>query len=107
MNSGGEKVFVEEVECVLASHPAVADVIVTGRPSRRWGHEAVAIVALNQGATADATELITHAASAIARYKLPKEVVFRSHIKRSPAGKPDYRWAREQALQSSAATKAP
>lgn len=98
INSGGEKVFVEEVETALLSHPAVADVVVSGRPSERWGQEVVAIVAIVDGAEADADELIEHASGAIARYKLPKAVVFRPSIVRSPAGKADYRWAREQAI---------
>jgi len=102
VNSGGEKIFVEEVETALLSHPAVADVVVSGRPSERWGQEVVAIVALLDGASADAQELIEHASNSIARYKLPKAVVFRPVIERSPAGKADYRWAREQAISGSA-----
>lgn len=102
INSGGEKIFAEEVESAIASHPAVRDVVVTGRPSERWGQEVVAVVALSEDALADNTiaadELIRHAESSIARYKLPKAVVFRPVIERSPAGKADYRWAREQAL---------
>ncbi len=98
INSGGEKIFAEEVEMALASHPAVADVVVAGRPSERWGQEVVAVVALTEGAGAEASELIAHAAESIARYKLPKAIVFRPVIVRSPAGKADYRWAREQAL---------
>ena len=54
INSGGEKIFVEEVETAIASHPAVADVVVTGRPSERWGQEVVAVVALADGASAEA-----------------------------------------------------
>lgn len=102
INSGGEKIFVEEVETALLSHPGVADVVVSGRPSERWGQEVVAIVALVDGASADAQELIDHASNSIARYKLPKAVVFRPVIERSPAGKADYRWAREQAISGSA-----
>ena len=98
INSGGEKIFVEEVETALASHPAVADVVVTGRPSERWGQEVVAVVALAEGVDADADELVAHAAKTLARYKLPKAIVFRNVIERSPSGKADYRWAREQAL---------
>ena len=97
INSGGEKIFAEEVESAIAAHPAVADVVVAGRPSDRWGQEVVAVVALVEGACAEAQEIIDHAAAAIARYKLPKAVVFRPVIERSPAGKADYRWAREQA----------
>jgi len=99
INSGGEKIFVEEVETAIASHPAVADVVVTGRPSERWGQEVVAVVALADAARADAEELIIHAGKSLARYKLPKAVVFRAVIERSPSGKADYRWAREQAVQ--------
>lgn len=98
INSGGEKIFVEEVETAIASHPAVADVVVAGRPSERWGQEVVAVVALADGAHADADELVTHAAQSLARYKLPKAIVFRPVIERSPSGKADYRWAREQAV---------
>ena len=98
INSGGEKIFAEEVETAIASHPAVADVVVAGRPSERWGQEVVAVVALADGARADAEELVAHAATSLARYKLPKAVVFRAAVERSPSGKADYRWAREQAV---------
>jgi acyl-CoA synthetase (AMP-forming)/AMP-acid ligase II len=98
INSGGEKIFAEEVETAIASHPAVADVVVTGRPSERWGQEVVAVVALADHARADAADLIAHAGKSLARYKLPKAIVFRAAIERSPAGKADYRWAREQAV---------
>jgi acyl-CoA synthetase (AMP-forming)/AMP-acid ligase II len=73
--------------------------VVAGRPSERWGQEVVAVVALAQGAAATAAELIEHASGSLARYKLPKAIVFRTAIVRSPAGKADYRWAREQAEQ--------
>lgn len=102
INSGGEKIFAEEVETALLSHPAVADVVVAGRPSERWGQEVVAVISLAEGADADAQDLIEHAANSIARYKLPKAVVFRPAIERSPAGKADYRWAREQAISGGA-----
>lgn len=98
INSGGEKIFVEEVETAIASHPAVADVVVTGRPSERWGQEVVAVVSLAPGASAEGQDLVAHAAESLARYKLPKAIVFRAAIERSPSGKADYRWAREQAI---------
>jgi acyl-CoA synthetase (AMP-forming)/AMP-acid ligase II len=98
INSGGEKIFVEEVETAIASHPAVADVVVAGRPSDRWGQEVVAVVALAPGAGVEFGELVAHAAQTLARYKLPKAIVFRPVIERSPSGKADYRWAREQAM---------
>ena len=101
INSGGEKIFAEEVETAIASHPAVADVVVAGRPSERWGQEVVAVVALAEGAEASEEDLIAHAGESLARYKLPKAIVFRTVIERSPSGKADYRWAREQATAGS------
>lgn len=97
INSGGEKIFAEEVEGALKQHPEVYDTVVTGRPSERWGQEVVAIVQLRDAATADTAALLAEAGKHIARYKLPKEFVFRDHIQRSPSGKADYRWAKEQA----------
>jgi len=102
VNSGGEKIFVEEVERAIAGHPAVADVVVTGRPSERWGSEVVAVVQLADGASADAASIVEEASAHIARYKLPKEVVFVTSIQRSPSGKADYRWAAETAAKSAA-----
>jgi acyl-CoA synthetase (AMP-forming)/AMP-acid ligase II len=96
INSGGEKIFAEEVEMAIASHPLVTDVVVTWRPSDHWGQEVVAIVALTEGGAVDAGSVIAHAATSLARYKLPKSVIFRPHIERSPAGKADYVWARTQ-----------
>jgi 3-oxocholest-4-en-26-oate---CoA ligase len=99
INSGGEKIFAEEVEAAIAEHAGVYDVVVTSRPSARWGNEVVAIVALVEGETADADSIIAEAARHLARYKLPKAVVFRDRLQRSPSGKADYRWAKEQAAQ--------
>ncbi len=96
INSGGEKIFAEEVEQAIAGHPAVHDVVVVGRPSERWGQEVVALVELAAGATATADDIVTHAGQHVARYKLPKDVLFLPAIQRSPAGKADYRWARQQ-----------
>ncbi len=98
INSGGEKIFAEEVEQALAHHPSVYDVIVVGRPSEQWGSEVVAIVQLAEGATVTDDELLAEAVTHIARYKLPKAFVYRDALVRSPAGKADYRWARDQAL---------
>ncbi|MEQ9002205.1 MAG: hypothetical protein RIE74_01435, partial [Pseudomonadales bacterium] len=98
INSGGEKIFAEEVEHALKQHPDVYDAVVTGRPSERWGSEVVAVVQLRSGAAADAPTLIEFCSAHLARYKLPKAVVFRDQIVRSPSGKADYRWARTQAV---------
>ena len=97
INSGGEKIFVEEVEMAISSHPAIADVLVAGRPSDTWGEAVVAIVQLLPGHEVNAGELVDHAAKSVARYKLPKSVLFTEAIRRSPVGKADYRWARAQA----------
>jgi len=96
INSGGEKIFAEEVEHALKQHPDVFDVVVAGRPSERWGQEVVAVVQLREGATTGESELLAEAAKHIARYKLPKAFVFRDTIQRSPSGKADYRWAKAQ-----------
>lgn len=93
INTGGEKVFVEEVERAILNHPDVDDVVVVGRPSPRWGHEVVAIVQCVDGAKATDSELLAACTAHIARYKLPKAVVRTSQIARLPAGKADYRWA--------------
>jgi fatty-acyl-CoA synthase len=98
INSGGEKIFAEEVEHALKQHPAVYDAVVAGRPSERWGSEVVGIVRLKAGQSVTAEELIESMGAHLARYKLPKAIVFRDEILRSPSGKADYRWAREQAI---------
>ncbi|MBK5224813.1 MAG: acyl-CoA synthetase, partial [Acidimicrobiia bacterium] len=97
INSGGEKIFAEEVEAAVKLHPDVIDAVVVGRPSERWGHEVVAVVSLRPGSDASDDDLRAVCAEHLARYKLPKGFVRRELIARSPAGKPDYRWAREQA----------
>jgi acyl-CoA synthetase (AMP-forming)/AMP-acid ligase II len=97
INSGGEKIFVEEVEQALLRHSSVADVVVTGRPSEQWGEEVVAIVQLRPGRAATAEELRATAGAHVARFKLPKLILFVENIERSPSGKADYRWARRVA----------
>jgi acyl-CoA synthetase (AMP-forming)/AMP-acid ligase II len=94
INSGGEKIFAEEVERAVASHPAVYDVVVTGRPSERWGNEVVAIVQFAEGKTATDADLAEACRVHIADYKIPKAFVRSDKIVRSPAGKADYRWAK-------------
>ena len=96
INSGGEKIFAEEVEQAIAGHPAVHDVVVVGRANERWGQEVVALVQLSAGESATADDIVAHAGQHVARYKLPKDVLFMDRIQRSPAGKADYRWANEQ-----------
>jgi fatty-acyl-CoA synthase len=97
INSGGEKIFVEEVERAIAAHPGVYDVVVVGRPSQRWGSEVVAVVQLAEGAEASDEELVEVCRTSIARYKIPKAFIRTPKVVRSPAGKADYRWAKEVA----------
>jgi fatty-acyl-CoA synthase len=97
INTGGEKVFVEEVEEALKRHPAVVDAVVCGRPSERWGEEVVAIVQLRPGNDVNGQELRTSCSDVLADFKRPRAFAFRDEIARSPAGKADYRWARAQA----------
>jgi acyl-CoA synthetase (AMP-forming)/AMP-acid ligase II len=93
INSGGEKIFAEEVEAALKAHPGVYDCVVAGRPSERWGNEVVAIVRIRDGHDVDDGDLLAEAERHIARYKLPKLIIHVDEIVRSPAGKADYRWA--------------
>ena len=97
INSGGEKIFAEEVEQAVKHHPDVYDAVVAGRPSERWGSEVVAVVQLRKGRNPNSAALLAVCAEHVARYKLPKAFVFRDEIVRSPNGKADYRWAKEQA----------
>ena len=100
INSGGEKIFAEEVEAALFHHPDVYDVVVCGRPSEKWGNEVVAIVQLAEGAEADEAALTATAGEHIARYKLPKALIRVDTVVRSPAGKADYGWARRVVTDS-------
>lgn len=100
INSGGEKIFAEEVEAAIKGHSAIFDVVVAGRASDRWGQEVVAIVQICQGSEVEETDLLKVAGARIARYKLPKAFVFVEAIRRSPSGKADYRWAKEIAEEA-------
>jgi fatty-acyl-CoA synthase len=99
VNTGGEKVFVEEVEEVLRAHPGIADALVVGRPSERWGQEVVALIAPHPGAdlAGDEHTLYTFCTSQLAHFKAPKAFIFVEQIQRLGNGKPNYRWAKEQA----------
>jgi fatty-acyl-CoA synthase len=98
VNSGGEKVFVEEVELVLRTHPAVADALVVGRPSERFGQEVVAVVELEPGAEVELAALREHVGAAIARFKAPRAVALCERVPRHPNGKADYATAKQLAL---------
>jgi acyl-CoA synthetase (AMP-forming)/AMP-acid ligase II len=99
INTGGEKVFAEEVEHALKHHPSVYDSVVVPTPHQRWGQQVTAIVKLRAGRTASEASLRDAAGEHIAHYKLPKVFVFVDEIVRSPSGKADYRWARKTALE--------
>ena len=95
INSGGEKIFAEEVEQAIKHHPDVFDSVVAGRKSERWGNEVVAIVQLRSGSSAESSGLLDECEKHIARYKLPKDFIFVKEILRSPSGKADYKWAKQ------------
>jgi acyl-CoA synthetase (AMP-forming)/AMP-acid ligase II len=97
INTGGEKVFPEEVEAVLKSHPYVFDAIVVGVPDARWGEVVSAVVAPRTGHTVTLDELATHCRHALAGYKVPRHLVVVETVERTPAGKPNYRWAKQMA----------
>lgn len=100
INSGGEKVFPEEVEGVLHGSPAVADVLVVGVDDERWGSAVTAVVQPADPASPPTLdELRDHCRGALAGYKLPKHLVLVDRVQRSPAGKADYRWAAEVARE--------
>ena len=99
INSGGEKIFAEEVELALKDHPAVYDAVVCGTPNERFGSQVTAIVQVREGETPDEASLRQKAGESISGYKLPRAWVFVSRIVRAPSGKADYRWARETALR--------
>ncbi len=101
VNSGGEKIFTEEVAAAIIAHPDVSDVVVASRPSERWGQEVVAIVALRDGARASRDDLAEEAARHVARYKLPKAWVFVDAIQHTSIGKADHRWAAKVAATAS------
>ncbi|SOX55283.1 acyl-CoA synthetase, partial [Mycobacterium ahvazicum] len=105
VNTGGEKVFVEEVEEVLRTHPGVADALVVGRPSDRWGQEVVALVAVAPGAAAvEEAELAALCKSQLAHFKAPKAILFVEQVQRLGNGKPNYRWAKQAAAEQLPAT---
>jgi 3-oxocholest-4-en-26-oate---CoA ligase len=96
INSGGEKIYPEEVEAALKGHPDVFDALVVGVPDPRFGQHVAAVVHVREGTRPTLAELDAFVRSEIAGYKVPRSVWFVDEVKRSPAGKPDYRWAKDQ-----------
>jgi len=100
INSGGEKIFAEEVEQAIKHHADVYDCVVVGTPHDRWGQQVTALVKLREGARRDEASLKQTAAEHVAHYKLPKAFVFVDELVRAPSGKADYRWAKARALEA-------
>jgi 3-oxocholest-4-en-26-oate---CoA ligase len=101
INSGGEKIYPEEVEAALKAHPAVFDALVVGVPDERWGQRVAAVVEMRPGMSATLEELDAHSREHVAGYKVPRELHLVDKIQRSPSGKPDYPWAARVATASS------
>ncbi|MFZ2175799.1 MAG: acyl-CoA synthetase, partial [Rhodococcus sp. (in: high G+C Gram-positive bacteria)] len=93
INTGGEKVFAEEVESVVKAHPDVYDAIVVGVPDERWGHRVSAVVQARDGRPIDFNGLEAHVRQSLAGYKFPRSIWVEETVQRTPSGKPDYRWA--------------
>ncbi|MEU6620588.1 acyl-CoA synthetase [Streptomyces litmocidini] len=103
INTGGEKVYPEEVEQALKSHPDVYDALVAGVPDARWGNHVAAVVQLRDGAgPLDLETLQAHCRRQLAGYKVPRQLVLTDRVQRSPSGKADYRWARAVAVEADA-----
>ena len=100
INTGGEKVYPEEVEEALKEHAAVYDALVVGLPDPRWGERVVAVVQRRPGTDPTLEDLSTHCREFVAGYKVPRAVTFVDQVKRSPSGKADYRWAKEVAADA-------
>ena len=96
INSGGEKIYPEEVEGALKGHPDVFDALVVGVPDPRFGQHVAAVVAPRKGRHPTLAELDAFVRTEIAGYKVPRSLWIVDEVKRSPAGKPDYKWAKEQ-----------
>jgi acyl-CoA synthetase (AMP-forming)/AMP-acid ligase II len=105
INSGGEKIFPEEVEAALKAHEEVLDAVVVGIPDERWGQKVAALVQARPGATPTVDDLVTHCRTKVAGYKVPRFVSFVDKVERQPSGKPDYRWAAAEAAERSAVAK--
>jgi 3-oxocholest-4-en-26-oate---CoA ligase len=99
INSGGEKIYPEEVEQALKHHPSVYDAVVVGTPNPRFGQQVTAVVQARAGEVPAEDELVEFCAHHLARYKLPRTIIYVDEMVRSPSGKADYRWAKATALE--------
>jgi acyl-CoA synthetase (AMP-forming)/AMP-acid ligase II len=100
INSGGEKIFPEEVEGAVKGHPQVYDCVVVGVTDDRWGQRVVAVVQAREDSQPTLESIQEHCRGQIAGYKVPRELHFVDSVQRSPSGKPDYRWAQEIATKA-------
>jgi acyl-CoA synthetase (AMP-forming)/AMP-acid ligase II len=103
INSGGEKIFPEEVEAAVKSHPDVYDAVVVGVPDERWGQQVAAVVEPRPGAAVALEPIQTHCRTLLAGYKVPRQLHVVETIQRSPSGKPDYPWALRAATSTTSA----
>jgi acyl-CoA synthetase (AMP-forming)/AMP-acid ligase II len=99
INSGGEKIFPDEVERAAKSHPDVYDAVIVGVPDERWGERVAAVVQPRPGATLTLEGLAAHCRTLVAGYKVPREMHVVERILRHPSGKPDYPWAKAVATE--------
>jgi acyl-CoA synthetase (AMP-forming)/AMP-acid ligase II len=97
INSGGEKIFPEEVEAALKGHPHVFDAVVVGVSDSKWGQRVAAVVQAREGTQLTFADLDEHCRTKVAGYKAPRELHLVDEMRRSPSGKADYPWARKLA----------
>ncbi|HEX6476225.1 MAG TPA: acyl-CoA synthetase [Acidimicrobiales bacterium] len=105
INTGGEKVYPEEVEAILKGHPAIFDTVVVGVPDERWGERVVAVVEPRGDEHPTLDDIQAWGRTRMAGYKVPRQLAVVDKILRSPSGKADYRWARERACEPVASPK--
>ena len=105
INSGGEKIFPEEVEQALKAHPDIFDALVVATPDPRFGSKVTAVISARDGKTPTLADVQEKARQSIAGYKVPRELHIAPEVKRSPSGKPDYKWAKEFALSGTGLAK--
>ncbi|WP_279103158.1 AMP-binding protein [Gordonia bronchialis] len=105
INTGGEKVYAEEVEAALHAHPAIADALVVPVPDEKYGQRVAAVARVADGAVEPSLdEIQQHCRETLAGYKVPRTIVFVDEVKRTPAGKADYRWAKNAAAEAEQST---
>ena len=103
INSGGEKIYPEEVEAAVKSHPAVYDAVVVGVPDEKWGQRVAVVVQLRDGVSEPVELLLEsvqgHCRTKVSGYKVPRQLHVVDAVQRSPSGKPDYPWAKQIATR--------